>query len=136
MPKRLLSLVLLLVAIAWGNFAPVHPDHVRVSVEMTDPTPIARLPDPEYPEELIGIGWEGECTVGFYIDEEGDVRKAWIIRSTGESAADEAALITARASKWNPATIDGEPEARQISITFRFQIQTEKPSTTEPKTYA
>ena len=125
-------MLLLVATTAWGNLAPVHPDHVRVSVEITDPTPIAGLPAPEYPAGLVNTGWEGECTVGLNIDELGVVRKAWIIRSTGESAADEAALEAARSSKWNPATIDGEPEARQISITLRFEILTEKPSTTEP----
>ncbi len=100
MPKRLISLVLLLVATAaWGNMM-MDPSYAEGYDSVIAPVPLSPIV-PEYPEELIGTGWEGECTVGFYIDEEGGVRKVWIIRSTGNEDADEAALEAAQNTQAN-----------------------------------
>ena len=90
---------------------------------VVDPTPVGGLPEPAYPESARDAGWEGECTVGLYIDESGGVRKAWIIRSTGRQDADDNAIAAARGSNWNPGTQGGRAIARQISVTFRFEMK-------------
>ncbi len=90
---------------------------------VVDPKPIGGLPEPVYPESARDAEWEGDCMVGLYIDESGSVRKAWIIRSTGRSDADENALAAARGSNWSPGTQGGRAIARQISVTFRFEMK-------------
>ena len=90
---------------------------------VVDPKPIGGLPEPVYPESARDAGWEGDCMVGLYIDESGSVRKAWIIRSTGREDADANAIAAARGSNWNPGTQGGRAIARQISVTFRFEMK-------------
>ncbi|MCD4733479.1 energy transducer TonB [bacterium] len=90
---------------------------------VVDPTPIGGLPEPTYPESARDAGWEGDCMVGLYIDESGSVRKAWIIRSTGREDADANAITAARGSNWNPGMQGGRAIARQISVTFRFEMK-------------
>lgn len=90
---------------------------------VVDPKPIGGLPEPAYPESARDAGWEGDCMVGLYIDESGSVRKAWIIRSTGREDADANAIAAARGSRWSPGTQGGRAIARQISVTFRFEMK-------------
>jgi len=119
MPKRLISLValLLLVSVAWGNM--MDPRYAEDYEPISDPIPLSPI-NPEYPESLIGTGWEGECTVGFYVSEEGEVLKAWIVRSTGREDADELTLEAAQNLQWKPGRQGDQAIARQVSLTVRF----------------
>jgi len=79
-------------------------------------------PDPVYPPMLKEAGWSGTCSIGLYIDEAGNIGKVWVIRGTGKSEADQAAIEAAWASQWRPATQNGVPIAKKISITYEFEI--------------
>jgi TonB family protein len=79
-------------------------------------------PEPEYPPLLKEAGWSGSCSIGLYIDESGNIGKVWVIRSTGKPEADQAAIEAAWASQWRPATQNGVPIAKKISITYEFEV--------------
>ncbi|MCX7020777.1 MAG: energy transducer TonB [bacterium] len=79
-------------------------------------------PEPVFPPMLKDAGWSGTCSIGLYIDEAGNIGKVWVIRSTGESEADQAAIEAAWASQWRPATQNGVPIAKKISVTYEFEI--------------
>jgi TonB family protein len=79
-------------------------------------------PDPVYPPMLKEAGWSGTCSIGLYIDESGNIGKVWVIRSTGKPEADQAAIEAAWASQWKPATQNGVPIAKKISITYEYEI--------------
>lgn len=80
-------------------------------------------PEPNYPPMLRDAGWSGSCTIGLYIDETGGIGKVWVIRSSGKSEADQEALAAARSSQWRPATQNGVPIAKKISITYEFEVE-------------
>jgi TonB family protein len=48
---------------------------------------------------------------------DGSVISAQIVRSNGEASANTAALDYARATRWIPGTIDGQPQAMEASLT-------------------
>jgi hypothetical protein len=48
------------------------------------------------------------------------VLSAQIVRSNADEAANAAAINYARATKWIPGSIDGEPRAMQASLTVIF----------------
>jgi TonB family protein len=50
------------------------------------------------------------------IGPDGAVTAAQVLRSTAGEAADAAALDYARATRWTPGRIDGEPRAMQASL--------------------
>jgi hypothetical protein len=45
---------------------------------------------------------------------------ARIVRSNGNASSEAAALDYARATRWIPGTIDGEPRAMEASLTVIF----------------
>ena len=48
---------------------------------------------------------------------DGKVISASVVRSNGDDTANEAAVEYARATRWIPGSIDGEPRAMQASLT-------------------
>jgi TonB family protein len=54
-------------------------------------------------------------TVGIGVD--GAVVSARVVRSSGDAAVNAAALDYARATRWIPATVDGQPRAMEASLT-------------------
>ena len=48
---------------------------------------------------------------------DGSVMSATVVRSNEDAAANEAAIEYARATRWTPGMIDGEPRAMQASLT-------------------
>ncbi len=137
MPKRLISLVLLLVATAvWGNSASeetgdvigcVDPGDTTVPLEETNLALLNTLV-PFYPKHLLKAGWEGECIVHLSIDENGEAVGAGIYsssdiyHSTGNKEADKAAMMIALHSEWEPATQDGKPVAIHVRIPISFTL--------------
>jgi|GEM_PF-6900365 len=123
MPKRLLSLVLLLVATtAWGDLIAVDME----TGERTGLTPAEPLsvPDTIYPTHLRESNWSGETRLGLSIDDLGMVLKSWVINTSGSPEADEAARQVAFASLWQPAEYLGEPLDSQAELVVEFSIDT------------
>jgi TonB family protein len=53
--------------------------------------------------------------LGIAVD--GTVEDAQIVRSTGDESANAAALDYARATRWIPGNVSGEPRAMKASLT-------------------
>ncbi|OGD71839.1 MAG: hypothetical protein A2Y64_08315 [Candidatus Coatesbacteria bacterium RBG_13_66_14] len=105
----------------FSDLGPIGGDDVGEERGLTPPEKIS-APEPVYPPMLKEAGWSGSCSIGLYIDEAGNIGKVWVIRSTGKPEADQAAIEAAWASQWRPATQNGVPIAKKISITYEFEI--------------
>lgn len=101
------------------------PDH-QGPVAGPDTKPRALYQPPaDYPLGLQAAGVEGTVTVGFVIDEKGDVRAARVIRSTHREF--EAAALAAIAS-WK--FLPGQHQGRTIAIRSQIEIQFRLPAAT------
>ncbi len=75
-----------------------------------------------YPEIAKRAGVEGKVYVLAFVDEEGNVRKAQIIKGIG-AGCDEAALDAVLKSKFKPGRQRGKPVKVQVSIPIVFKLQ-------------
>jgi len=76
---------------------------------ITEPMLLTGRRDPNMPLSLKESGWEGAVTIALYIDIDGNVRKIWILETSGRDDADSDALSCYRNTSWNPATRNGDP---------------------------
>ena len=76
---------------------------------ITEPILLAGRRDPNMPLSLKESGWEGAVTIALYIDVDGNVKKIWILETSGRDDADRDALSCYRNTSWNPATRNGDP---------------------------
>jgi len=93
------------------------PDFVPFEKE---PVPVKKV-EPKYPELALRAGLEGNVFVKVWVDKEGKVRKAVVIKSDAtifEEAAQEAAM------QWvfTPAVMQKGPVSVWVSIPFRFKL--------------
>lgn len=82
---------------------------------------VVRKVDPKYPDIALRAGLEGNVYVKVWVDKEGKVRKAVVLKSDAEifnSAATDAA------QQWifTPAVMQKGPVAVWVSIPFRFRL--------------
>jgi TonB family protein len=77
--------------------------------------------NPWYPTILKAAGIEGEAFVKVFIDEQGKVEKAEILKSTHE-AFSEAAIEAAKQWEFSPAVKDGKPIKAEVTVPFRFKL--------------
>jgi protein TonB len=94
------------------------PDFVAYEKEPT----VVRKIEPKYPEIALRAGLEGNVFLKVWVDKEGKVRKAVILKSDAEifnQAAQSAAL------QWvfTPAVMQKGPVSVWVSIPFRFRLQ-------------
>jgi periplasmic protein TonB len=75
-----------------------------------------------YPEIAKRAGVEGKVYVLAFVDENGNVTKADIIRGLG-AGLDEAALNAVRQTKFKPGKQRGKPVKVQVSIPIVFRLQ-------------
>jgi len=64
---------------------------------------------PEFPETVSLSKEKAEVLLNLRIDEEGNVRRATVLRSSGEEQLDSAAIAAARTWKYTPASKAGKP---------------------------
>ncbi|MCX7020962.1 MAG: TonB family protein [bacterium] len=88
----------------------------------TAPVPAEPLEPPAYPPGAAAAGFEGECRVSLLINGAGKVSEAWIAQSSGREDVDLAALETAEATLWKPATLEGVPVSSRLTIPYRFEL--------------
>jgi protein TonB len=86
------------------------------------PTPI-NVPTPTYPELARQAGIEGQAVVKALVDIDGSVIQAEILKSSGNSSLDQAALEAAYRAKFTPAKQRDVPVRVPVSIPFRFSLQ-------------
>lgn len=90
----------------------------------TDPEVINRE-SPDYPSYKVGGSSyliEGDVEVQAWINKEGNVKRAYIIKSS-ENNFNKACLSAVMKSKFKPAYLKGEPVPCWVSIPFHFRLR-------------
>jgi TonB family protein len=93
------------------------PDSVFVDVQPI----LKKRVDPVYPKLGLAAGIEGKVFVRFWIDTEGKVRDARIIKSDHD-VLNQSALEAARQFEFAPATMHGKPVSMWVTVPFMFKI--------------
>ena len=77
---------------------------------------------PEYTEDAIDAEIEGVVTVDVWVDRNGVVKKAEIVKGLGYGL-DQRVTEAARKSTFNPILADGKPSACKYRLNYRFQVE-------------
>jgi protein TonB len=77
---------------------------------------------PEYPALLKAQGIEGDVAVLIRISPDGKVLDAKVIKGSGQSDFDKAALTAAQKERFSPAIRNGEPIEYTLKYTYRFRV--------------
>lgn len=93
-----------------------------VSSNFTRPKRLSSVELP-YPPELRQKGIEGNVMVLIVINEQGEVQKVRILKSSGYEAFDQAALNAAKKELYSPAKRDGKAVEYNLKYTYRFRIK-------------
>lgn len=75
-----------------------------------------------YPAEARREGIEGQLTLTFTVDTEGEVRNI-VVSDSLHPACDSAAVEALRSVRFQPGTYDGEAVPVRMSLPIRFQLQ-------------
>ncbi len=94
------------------------PDFVAVEKE---PVPI-KSPAPKYPDIALRAGLEGTVFVKLWVDKEGKVKKAVVLKSDAE-VFNEAALEAGRQWVFTPAQQQGKPVQVWVAVPFKFRLK-------------
>jgi len=78
-------------------------------------------PEAEFSEEARKAKMSGVVTVGFVVDEKGNVIRARVIRGLG-MGLDEKALEAVRQYRFKPAMESGKPVKVEVNVEVNFQI--------------
>jgi protein TonB len=78
-------------------------------------------PEAEFSEEARKAKMSGVVTVGFIVDEKGNVLRARVIQGLG-MGLDEKALEAVRQYKFKPAMENGKPVKVEVNVEVNFQI--------------
>ena len=79
--------------------------------------------EPAYPAEARERGLEGYVVVRYDVTAAGAVRNAQVVEAQPQDTFDAAALVAVRSWVFQPALIDGEPQAQQaLHSTLRFKL--------------
>ncbi len=97
-------------------------DEVSPPVPATAPRFLTRV-EPAYPPRALRAGAEGVVTLRLRLSAEGRLLAASVAVASGEPLLDEAALAAARASRYEPATVDGRPVASETTADYRFELR-------------
>jgi TonB family protein len=89
----------------------------------TNPAPLDTF-SPEYPAELISTGKDGIAKITFVINEKGLVEEPEIA-DCSEPEFGEAALVAIKEWRFKPATVDGKPVPKKVSLPFKFRASPE-----------
>jgi periplasmic protein TonB len=95
-----------------------------VAVEQM-PTPVGGIAGIQskivYPEIAKRAGVEGRVFILAFVDKEGDVTKAKVVKGIG-AGCDEAALKAVEATKFNPGKQRGKPVNVQVTVPVYFRL--------------
>lgn len=84
------------------------------------PPDFTNNPAPSFPPEALRNGWTGEVLLRLTIGTDGRVTKVEVVRSSGYTILDEAAVDAIRQWKGTPARRDGEPVIVERILPVRF----------------
>jgi TonB family protein len=91
---------------------------VAVHAAKTDPSPV-HTPSPAYPAALTDTGLGGTATIDLLVRADGSVADARV-KSADHEAFGEAALAALKGWQFAPATLDGVPVERRVSVPVKF----------------
>jgi protein TonB len=87
------------------------------------PEPLKKV-FPAYPDLALKAGIEGQVIVKVWVDKEGKVKKALILKSTAE-VFNDAALDAAKQWLFTPAMMNKGPVDVWMAIPFKFKVQSQ-----------
>jgi protein TonB len=82
---------------------------------------VVRKVEPKYPEIALRAGLEGNVYLKVWVDKEGKVRKAVVLKSDAE-IFNQAAIDAAQQWVFTPAVMQKGPVSVWVSIPFRFRL--------------
>lgn len=80
-----------------------------------------------YPDEARQMGLEGRVLLAVLINENGNVEKIRLFKSSGMPLLDSAALETAKTFIFSPAMVGGRPVTVWVNIPVEFKFEEVKP---------
>ncbi len=86
------------------------------------PQPI-NIPVPNYPDMARQAGIEGQTVVEALVDVDGGIADARVLKSSGNTSLDAAAVDAAMRAKFSPAKQRDKAVRVWVSIPFRFTLQ-------------
>ena len=100
-----------------------------INSQPVDELPVALTPmRAPYPDTAKALGLEGTVILNLLIDTTGSVRLVEFEQHAEEPVPilDKSAVLTAKKSKWNPATKDGQPVQAWVRVPFEFKLKEDK----------
>lgn len=97
---------------------------MRVHLEASDSDAVAAQV-PTYPEGLAAAGVEGRVLLRVAVDAQGAATAVTVEESSGHAALDEAAVVSVRRWRFNPAVVDGRPAAGEVMVPVDFRAKDE-----------
>jgi TonB family protein len=94
---------------------------MKVEGDVQRPQPLS-TPAPVYSEAAKASKAEGKAIIECVIDEQGNVTKAELRKSTGSQDLDKAAEETVKTWTFHPATLHGKPVAVSYWLTINFTL--------------
>ena len=91
---------------------------VAVHAAQTPPRPVD-TPSPGYPAALVDSGISGTANIDIVVQPDGTVAQA-AVKSADHEAFGEAALAAIKKWRFEPATLDGAPVEKRVSVPFKF----------------
>ena len=79
-----------------------------------------------YPAEARREGIEGMVVIKFFVEEDGSIWDAEILRDIGGGCGKEALRVIESMPDWNPGTIDGNPIGVSYNMPVKFWLGKEK----------
>ena len=90
--------------------------------EKTEPPVPVRTVAPDVPRNFARGGTAGLVTVGFIVDEKGNVQDPKVVKSS-HPELEEFALIALKKWRFKPAKKDGVPVALHVVIPIKFEVE-------------
>ena len=82
-----------------------------------------RNPPPKYPAEALRRKQEGTALINVRVSTEGRVLDLRLVKSSGHSSLDQAALRAVRSWRFQPAKVGGFPTESSVEVPVDFRIK-------------
>jgi protein TonB len=86
------------------------------------PPRVVNWTDPPYPEQARQQGIEGTVILKLSVTAKGSPRNVAVVKSSGHSGLDEAAVAHVQKTGFSPALKDGQPVAMTITFRVKFRL--------------
>jgi len=80
---------------------------------------------PEWPKESLNSGEQGTVTMAFQIGEDGALRAARLVKSSGHRLLDQAALSAISRCPFSPRIVNGKPSVTWIQMEYVWRTPDE-----------